>query len=67
MSKKVAINMGAVMMDVEVGFVETDPRVEEFLLEEDEESYEASFEEEMDHRDRSGVSVGMGRSIRDAV
>ena len=33
-------------MDVEVGFIETDPRVEEFLLAEDEESYEASWEEE---------------------
>ena len=38
--------MGAVVMDVEVGFIETDPRIEEFLLAEDEESYEASWEEE---------------------
>ncbi len=47
-----------VMTGMDIAFIETDPRLEEFLLEEDEESYEASFQEEIE----AGYPPGWGEA-----
>ena len=53
-------------MDAEVGFIETDPRVEEFMLEEEDESYWASYEDEeyFPEEDKGSSERGLGGGWR---